>query len=73
MPNQSLKLFLSLLWLYFKKSILKGMPIEPKIQKKPGFFGFWAQHFFGGLNPVTEMQQDRTDMPSNLLSLEKKS
>ena len=25
------------------------------------------------INPVTEMQQDRTDMPSHLLSLEKKS
>ena len=23
---------------------------EPKIQKKPGFFGFWAQNIFGGLN-----------------------
>ena len=26
-----------------------------------------------GKGPVTEMQQDRTDMPSHLLSLEKKS
>ena len=26
----------------------------------------------GGGGPVTEMQQDRTDMPSHLLSLEKK-